>query len=62
MKRKDFLRYLYQQGCRLIREGREHSIWENPVTHSRTSIPRHRDIPEFTVSRICKYLGIPIPF
>jgi len=62
MKRRDFLRYLLQPGCRLVREGGEHSIWENSVTHSCASIPRHREIPEFTASRICKHLGIPVPF
>ncbi|HYQ90886.1 MAG TPA: type II toxin-antitoxin system HicA family toxin [Candidatus Competibacteraceae bacterium] len=50
-----------QRGCQFLREGAEHSIWENPATHRRTSIPRHRDIPEFTVARICKQLAIPAP-
>jgi mRNA interferase HicA len=62
MKRRDLLHYLNLQGCRLVREGREHSIWENPAKKRRTSVPRHREIPDFTVARICKYLGIPVPF
>ena len=48
MKRRDLLQHLNQHGCRLVREGGEHSIWENPATNRRTSIPRHREIPEFT--------------
>ena len=61
MKRRDLLRHFRQHGCRFVREGGEHSIWENPVTQHRTSIPRHREIPDFTVARLCKQLGIPMP-
>ena len=48
MKRRDLLNHLKQQGCQLVREGSEHSIWENPILNRRTSIPRHREIPTFT--------------
>ncbi|MEG3437526.1 type II toxin-antitoxin system HicA family toxin [Pannus brasiliensis CCIBt3594] len=61
MKRRDLIRYLSQHGCRLVREGGEHSIWENPANNRRTSIPRHREIPDFTASRICKQLEIVPP-
>jgi mRNA interferase HicA len=61
MKRRDLLRHLTQHGCRLVCEGGEHSIWENPVTNRRTSVPRHRDVPDFTAVRICKQLEIPMP-
>jgi mRNA interferase HicA len=54
MKRRDLLRHLRQHGCRLLREGGEHSIWENPTTHRRTSVPRHSEIFEFTATRICR--------
>jgi len=61
MKRRDLLRQLRQHGWRLVREGGEHSIWENPATNRRASVPRHSEIPEFTTSRICKQLGVPVP-
>jgi mRNA interferase HicA len=61
MKRRDLLCHLTQHGCRLVREGGEHSIWENPTTNRRASVPRHREVPDFTAARICKQLGIPIP-
>lgn len=61
MKRQDLIRHLSQQGCRLVREGGEHSIWENPVNNRRTSVPRHREIPEFTAMRICKQLELSPP-
>jgi len=61
MKRRSLLYHLSQQGCRFVREGGEHSIWENPAINRRTSVPRHREIPDFTVARICKQLGVPKP-
>ncbi|NJM76106.1 MAG: type II toxin-antitoxin system HicA family toxin [Acaryochloridaceae cyanobacterium RU_4_10] len=62
MKRRDLLRHLSQYGCQLLREGGEHSIWENPTNNRRTSIPRHREIVDFTAVRICKQLDVPQPF
>jgi predicted RNA binding protein YcfA (HicA-like mRNA interferase family) len=61
MKRRDLIRHLSQQGCRLVRERGEHSIWENPANNRRTSLPRHREIPEFTALRICQQLELPPP-
>jgi mRNA interferase HicA len=61
MKRRDLLRHLRKHGCQFVREGGEHSIRENPVTGRRTSVSRHREIPDYTAARICKQLGIPVP-
>ncbi|MGD9633863.1 MAG: type II toxin-antitoxin system HicA family toxin [Pirellulales bacterium] len=61
MKRRDLLEHLTLHGCRFVREGGEHSIWENPANGRRTSIPRHREIVEFTARRICRQLGVPDP-
>ncbi|MCI0488457.1 MAG: type II toxin-antitoxin system HicA family toxin [Blastocatellia bacterium] len=61
MKRRDLVRHLSQHGCRLAREGGEHSIWENPARSRRSSVPRHREIPDYTAARICKQPGIPAP-
>jgi predicted RNA binding protein YcfA (HicA-like mRNA interferase family) len=62
MKRRDLIRHLSQHGCKLVREGGEHSIWGNPSNNRRTSLPRHQEISEFTAIRICKQLEIPRPF
>lgn len=59
MKRRDLLRHLNQYGCRLLREGGEYSIWENPANSRRTSIPRHREIADFTVASMCRHLDAP---
>ena len=61
MRRRDLLQHLRQQGCRFVREGSQHSIWENPAAGRRTSIPRHREIPDYTATRICVQLGIAVP-
>jgi predicted RNA binding protein YcfA (HicA-like mRNA interferase family) len=58
MKRRDLLRHLLQHGRQLVREGGEHSIWENRAVTRRTWVPRHREVPEYTAGRICKQLGI----
>ncbi|PYS86495.1 MAG: addiction module toxin, HicA family [Acidobacteria bacterium] len=61
MKRRDLLRHLVSCGCRLFREGGSHSIWENPRTKKRTAIPRHNEINEYTATKICKQLEVPLP-
>ncbi|MGD9563747.1 MAG: type II toxin-antitoxin system HicA family toxin [Pyrinomonadaceae bacterium] len=61
MKRRDLIRHLEVHGCRLVREGGSHSIWQNANTQKRTAVPRHTEIVEYTVAKICKQLGIPIP-
>ena len=58
MKRRDLLQHLSDCGCELLREGAEHSIWWNPLTNRRTSIPRHREINDFTAVKICVQLEI----
>jgi predicted RNA binding protein YcfA (HicA-like mRNA interferase family) len=61
MKRRDLLRHLTAHGCRFVREGGEHSIWENPANGRRASIPRHRELSDYTSGRICEHLGVPRP-
>jgi len=61
VKRRDLLRHLSEHGCLFVREGGEHSIWENPANGRRTAVPRHREIPEFTAARICRQLDVPPP-
>jgi predicted RNA binding protein YcfA (HicA-like mRNA interferase family) len=61
VKRVDLLRHLRRHGCRWVREGGEHSIWENPANRRRTAVQRHREIPNHTARAICRQLGIPEP-
>jgi len=59
MKRKALIRYLQSQDCYLLREGGNHSWWHNPVQNKRSTIPRHTEIKDILVKKICKDLGIP---
>jgi mRNA interferase HicA len=61
MKRVDVLRHLKRQGCRFVREGGDHSIWENPANGRRAPVKRHREIPDIAVKGLCKELDIPAP-
>jgi predicted RNA binding protein YcfA (HicA-like mRNA interferase family) len=59
MKRLKLLKHLHENFCVLIREGGSHSIYINKKTGIKTSVPRHADIDEKTVLKICSQLEIP---
>jgi len=61
MKRKDLIKYLQRHGCEFVREGSDHSIWQNPANRRRAPVPRHREINDYTAKHICFQLGIPTP-
>ena len=60
MKRNVVLKHLKENECLLDREGSKHSIFINAKTGDWTTVPRHSDIKEKTVMKICKELNIPI--
>ena len=59
MKRRDLLRHLREHGCELLREGASHSWWHNPILNKRSAVPRHSEVNDNLVVKICKDLGIP---
>lgn len=61
MKRRELLDHLAHHGCSLRREGAKHSIYENTRTGKKTAVPRHREIDDAFVRKICRQLGIPNP-
>ena len=61
MKRRDLLRHLSAHGCALLREGGNHSWWYQLELNRRSAIPRHNEINDLLVLKICKDLGIPKP-
>jgi mRNA interferase HicA len=61
VKRQDLIRHLQVNGCHLLREGRAHSIWINPVNEQQAAVPRHREINNYTARAICRQLDIPLP-
>ncbi|MCC2667176.1 MAG: type toxin-antitoxin system HicA family toxin [Gammaproteobacteria bacterium] len=60
MKLNDLERYLHKNNCIKKREGANHSIWENSSNSKIAPVPRHREIKDLLVQKICKQLEIPI--
>jgi len=61
MKRLDLIRHLESHGCEFLREGGNHTIYVNRAAKKASSVPRHREIIEFTARKICKDLDVPRP-
>lgn len=49
MKREALLRHLRRHGCVLRREGKKHSLWENPLTGHAQAVPRHVEIANLSI-------------
>ena len=58
MNRRKFLQYLKENHCLLFREGKRHSVFYNHKTNRTSTVPRHNEIDDFLVNKICKDLGI----
>jgi len=61
MKRHEVLRHLRFHGCILKREGRRHSLYLNPANSVVEAVPRHVEIDNKLVEKICKRLEISPP-
>jgi predicted RNA binding protein YcfA (HicA-like mRNA interferase family) len=61
VKRLDLERHLREHGCVFLREGGNHAIWRNPSKGKTSSLPRHREINDFTARKICRDLEIGKP-
>jgi mRNA interferase HicA len=59
MKRENFLKHLRANGCSLLREGANHSIYINTKNGKQTTIPRHNELDELICKIICKQLEVP---
>ncbi|MCX7039428.1 MAG: type II toxin-antitoxin system HicA family toxin [Spirochaetes bacterium] len=60
MNRKDLIRHLEENGCELLREGRKHSVFVNRSKKKTSTVPRHGEINDFLVKKICKDLETPL--
>lgn len=60
VKRVALLKLLAKYGCVFLREGGNHTLFVNPATQMVSSIPRHSEIHEFLVKKICRDLGVPV--
>jgi len=61
MKRRDVIAHLQQHGCKLLREGGSHSWWSHSASGRRSAVPRHIEINNHLVRKICRDLGIDEP-
>ena len=61
MKLRGLIKHLRDHGCELLREGANHSWWVNVEPNRRTAVPRHREVNDKLILKICKDLGIPKP-
>jgi len=61
MKRTALIKHLEKQGCKLYREGSKHTLYINPANNQISTIPRHIEILDFLVKKICKDLEINLP-
>ena len=61
MKRRAFERWFTEQGCELLREGARHSWFIDRELQRRFSVPRHNEIGNELVRKICRDLGIASP-
>jgi len=61
MKRRDLTRYLEDHDCEFLREGANHTVYVNRRTRKSSTVPRHREINNFLVQKICNDLDIPKP-
>jgi len=61
MKTTNFIKHLQKNNCFLIREGGNHSIFQNEENKKISSVPRHKEIKNNLARKICKDLEIAIP-
>ena len=56
VKRRELISYPEENGYRLLREGGNHSIYNNGT--SVIPVKRHRDLDRITANELCKQAGI----
>jgi len=62
VKRKDLVRHLRGHDCSPLREGRKHTVFINGLRNKISTVPRHGEINDFLVRKICLDLEFPAPF
>lgn len=61
MKATNLIKFPNQQNCALIREGANHSIFQNQNNRKITSVPLHKEIKNNLVRKIDRDIEIPNP-
>lgn len=62
MKRKQFMQHLRRYGCFVKREGSNYTLIQNINNGVKETVPRHSEIDNILVKKICKRLKVPTPF
>ena len=62
MKRRLLLQHLANQKCEVLREGANHTLVISTETRRVSTVPRHREIDESLVRKICKDLDVVTPW
>ncbi len=58
MKRRELLRRLKKENCKLVRSGGNHDIYMNTKSGKKQPVPRHSEIDEHLARHIVRYLGL----
>lgn len=58
MKRNAFIKHLKENGCILVREGANHSLFINPDNGKKSTVGRHPELSNLMCKIICKQLDI----
>jgi predicted RNA binding protein YcfA (HicA-like mRNA interferase family) len=61
MKRADLIRHLEREGCEFLRQGSNHTMYVNRKARRSSAVPRHRQVNDFLVRKICDDLLVPRP-
>ena len=56
MKHRDLIGKLEHGGCRLLRHGHHHDIYQNPTTGLEQLVPRHQEIADPLAHKILRTL------
>ena len=56
------MQYLRRYACFVKREGKAHTLVQNVHNGIKETVPRHVEIDNILIKKICKRLKIPDPF
>lgn len=60
MRYSELEKELRAAGCRILREGKNHTIWYSPITGQQFTVPRHKtqEVPKGTLENIRRAAGL----
>ena len=59
--RKSVIDKLREAGCYLVRQGKEHEVWNSPVSGRNLAVPR-KIMSRHTANKVLKDAGLPKAF